>query len=131
MSIRVFFAGNKKVYADLGNFIVETDQPIAGGGEDTAPAPFELFLASLATCAGIYVKGYCDSRKLNAENIELIQNVEFDQATKLPKNITIEILVPEDFPKEHYDSIIKVASYCKVKKTISAQPNFEVVTKIK
>jgi ribosomal protein S12 methylthiotransferase accessory factor len=34
---------------------VTTDQPVDERGTDTAPTPFDIFLASLATCAGAYV----------------------------------------------------------------------------
>jgi hypothetical protein len=62
MDITIRFPGGKRVDAHLGTHVVHTDQPIAGGGEDSAPAPFDLFLASLATCAGIYVLGFCQAR---------------------------------------------------------------------
>ena len=64
MSIKVHFPGNKKVHAESNGFTIETDQPLKAGGDGTAPAPFELFLASLATCAGIYVKSFFDARSL-------------------------------------------------------------------
>ena len=53
MEMRVTFPGGKKVNAEWNGFVVPTDQPIANGGEETAPTPFEYFLASLASCAGI------------------------------------------------------------------------------
>ena len=54
MDMKVYFPGGKRVYADYGGFTIETDQPARGGGDDSAPAPFDLFLASIGTCAGIY-----------------------------------------------------------------------------
>jgi len=128
MGIRVFFPGNKKVYADVGGFIVETDQPVRGGGDGTAPAPYELFLASIATCAGIYVKGFCDSRGLNAENIELYQDLKWDPFKQAPSSIDIEIRVPKDFPTKYYDILVNAVNYCAVKKTIQEQPVFNVKT---
>ncbi len=128
MGIRVFFPGNKKVYADLGNFIVETDQPIQGGGDNTAPAPYELFLASIATCAGIYVKGFCDSRGISADNIELYQDLKWDPIKQSPSQINIKIKVPKDFPEKYYDMLVNAVNYCAVKRTIQNQPEFKVET---
>jgi uncharacterized OsmC-like protein len=54
MDMKIYFPGNKRVYANYGGFTIETDQPARGGGDDSAPAPFDLFLASIGTCAGIY-----------------------------------------------------------------------------
>src|SRR5690242_6208835 len=53
--IEVSFPGGKRVDARVGSFVVHTDQPADQGGEGGAVSPFDLFLASLATCAGIYV----------------------------------------------------------------------------
>ena len=57
MEMKVYFPGGKRVYADYGGFTIETDQPARGGGDDSAPAPFDLFLASIGTCAGIFALG--------------------------------------------------------------------------
>ena len=53
MEMRIRFPGNKKVNADFDGFSLATDQPIEAGGDGSAPAPFDLFLASIGTCAGI------------------------------------------------------------------------------
>jgi len=51
----ISFGGGKKVNADYRGFTIQTDQSVNGGGEESAPEPFALFLASIGTCAGIYV----------------------------------------------------------------------------
>ncbi|HNW98495.1 MAG TPA: OsmC family protein [Bacteroidales bacterium] len=131
MKIEVTFEGNKKVNANINGHIVKTDQPVTGGGEGTAPTPFELFLASLATCAGIYVKGFCDQRGISAENIHLFQDMEYDPATQMVKKINIDIQVPADFPEKYKEALINVASLCKVKKHIQQPPEFSVFTSVK
>jgi hypothetical protein len=44
MAIEVYFDGGKKVNAIIQDFTVKTDQPVRGGGDNSAPAPFTLFL---------------------------------------------------------------------------------------
>jgi len=51
--MKIYFPHGKKVFADYGGFTIETDQAVKAGGDGSAPAPFNLFLASLGTCAGI------------------------------------------------------------------------------
>lgn len=131
MSIRVFFPGNKKVYAEHNGFTIQTDQPSQGGGDGTAPSPYDYFLASLATCAGIFVKGFCDSRGINADNIELIQSLKYDSVNRRISKINIDINVPEDFPQQHYPALVNVVNHCSVKKTMFDPPEFEVHTKVK
>ena len=58
MEMIVDFPGGARVDAHFGPYTVATDQPTMGGGTGSAPTPFAVFLASIATCAGIYVLGY-------------------------------------------------------------------------
>jgi putative redox protein len=51
MEMKVDFPGGARVAAHFGDFTINTNQPVKAGGDGSAPAPFELFLASLATCA--------------------------------------------------------------------------------
>lgn len=127
MDIQVRFPGGKRVDAVLGKHVVTTDQPAEGGGEDSAPAPFDVFLASIATCAGIYALGFCQARGLSTEGLSLSQHVDYDEQTHLPSNIRIELTLPEGFPEKYRSAIVRAAERCKVKQTIAALPSFEVV----
>lgn len=126
--IEITFDGGKIVSAHSHGHIIKTDQPVISGGQNTAPSPFELFLASIGTCAGIYVKSFCDNRKIPTDNIKIIQTSEYDEETGLPANIKLDIKLPADFPEKYKEAVISVAELCKVKKTIAAQPVFEVIT---
>ena len=108
-----------------------TDQPLDNGGTNTAPTPFDLFLASIGTCAGIYVKSFCDNRKIPTDGIRIIQTSQFSKETGLPTNIKIDIQVPSDFPEKYRSSLVNVAELCKVKKTMANPPVFEVLTSVK
>jgi putative redox protein len=130
MEMKIDFPGNKKVDATYNGFRISTDQPERGGGDGTAPAPFDLFLASLGTCAGIYVLGFCRQRGLPTEGIELTQRMEFDPARRMIGRIKLEISVPPTFPEKYHDALIKSASLCAVKKHIEEPPAFDIVTTV-
>jgi len=49
----VSFPAGKRADAQFKGFTIQTDQSPRGGGEGSAPEPFDLFLASIATCAGV------------------------------------------------------------------------------
>ena len=127
MDIEISFPGGKRVDAKVGDFVVQTDQPAALGGEASAPAPFDLFLASIATCAGIYVLGFCQARGLSTEGLVLTQRSENDPTTKLPTRITLGLTLPPGFPERYRDAVLRAAEGCKVKKTMAAHPVIEVV----
>jgi putative redox protein len=126
MEIVATLPGGKRVDAQVGKFIVRTDQPRESGGDDTAPDPFTLFLASLATCAGFYVAAYCNTRKIPTGGIRLVERTESDPKTKLLTRVTIDIQLPESFPSEHRDAVVRAAGTCKVKKTLAAPPDIDV-----
>jgi putative redox protein len=127
--IEITFPGGKRVDAQVGNHLIHTDQPASLGGDDSAPAPFDLFLASIATCAGIYVLGFCQARKLSTEGLALRQRVEIDPETKLPRRVVIDIELPPGFPEQYRAAITRAAETCKVKKTLAAPPVFEVAAR--
>jgi putative redox protein len=127
MDIEVSFPGGKRVDAQVGAHVIRTDQPASLGGEDTAPAPFDLFLASVATCAGIYVLGFCQARGLSTDGITLRQRMDYDETTKLPSRIRLELGLPPTFPEKYRTAIVRAAEGCKVKKTMAALPLIEVV----
>lgn len=129
MDIEVTFPGGKRVDARVGAFVIHTDQPASLGGEDSAPAPFDLFLASIATCAGIYVLGFCQARGLPTEGLSVRQHVEYDTDSHLPRHVVLEVVLPPGFPDKYRTAIVRAAEGCKVKKTIAAQPTFEVIAK--
>ncbi len=126
-AIQVSFPGGKRVDAGVGRFTVSTDQPAELGGTDCAPAPYNLFLASIATCAGIYVLGFFQARGLPTEGLALVQHHEVDPVSKLVNRVRLELTLPPDFPAQYRPAIVRAAENCKVKKTIAAAPSFEVV----
>lgn len=128
--MEITFDGGKVVTAYSHGHIIRTDQPVSNGGQDSAPAPFELFLASIGTCAGIYVKSFCDNRQIPTDKIKIIQRTEFDKESGLPVNLTLDIQLPSDFPEKYVASVISVAELCKVKKSIVNPPVFQIVTSI-
>ena len=125
-NIKVFFPGGKKVDAKYGDFVIKTDQPVHGGGEGTAPAPFDLFLASLATCAGYYVLVFCQSRGLSYKNVSLVLKKERNPETKRIEKIFININLPEDFPEKYKSAVIKSVNSCAVKIHMKYPPEFIV-----
>lgn len=120
--------GAKKVDAAFGEFVVRTDQPVSGGGEASAPSPFQLFLSSLGTCAGIYVAGFCQKRGVPTEGIRILQRNAFDPETGVIASVDFEIVVPKDFPEKYYEALVRVVDQCAVKRAIQAQPKFTVKT---
>lgn len=130
MEMKVYFPEGKKVYAEYNGFTHKTDQPTYAGGDGSAPSPFEMFLASLATCAGIYVLGFCQQRGIDTKGIELIQSVEVNPQTRMIGKLNLEIKLPEGFPEKYRAAVIQSAGLCAVKKHMETPPEFNIFTSV-
>jgi putative redox protein len=130
MDMRVTFPGNKKVDSAYKGFTVRTDQPVSEGGENTAPEPFDLFLASIGTCAGIYVSSFCRERGIDTADLRLILGFHPNATTGMIERIDIQIKLPSDFPEKYKAAVIRTAEMCFVKKHLSAPPQFHFTASI-
>ena len=130
MEMVIDFPGGARVDASFGPYTVRTDQPPMGGGEGSAPTPFATFLASIGTCAGIYVLGFCKQRGLPTEGLRIIQRMHTNPATGMIAKLDIEIQAPPTFPEKYLPSLIRSAELCAVKKHFENPPQFDVYTRV-
>ena len=126
MEMVIDFPGGARVDAHFGQFTVHTDQP----PEASAPTPFATFLASIGTCAGIYVLGFCQQRGLPTEGIRIVQRHRANPFTGMIGQIDLEIQVPPTFPEKYRQALVRSAEQCAVKKHFEQPPQFEVFTNV-
>jgi len=130
MDMRVDLTGNKRVRASYKGFLIETDQPVDAGGDGSAPEPFDLFLASLGTCAGVYIAYFCEKREIPTAGISLQLAFTRDEAKHLLERIDIEVTLPTGFPERYRAAVIRAAEMCTVKRTLTAPPEIAVTTRL-
>lgn len=126
--IDVTFPGGRRVNAVVGNHIVCSDQAVEDGGEDSAPSPFSLFLASLATCAGITAISFAKRVGHSGEGIAVRLISHYLEAENRYDEITYEVTIPDDFPEKFRAKLVERASNCAVKRHIVQPPEFKSVT---
>ncbi len=124
--MQIKIESNTKINAIYKGFSIKTDQSVAGGGENSAPAPFDLFLASIGTCAGFYIKSFCAQRNISTDGIEIIQKMHYNQAERRIGGIDIEVKLPQDFPAKYKNALLQAAGACAVKKHILNPPEFSI-----
>jgi putative redox protein len=124
MEMEIFFPGGARVDAISNGMVIPTNQ------DGSAPAPFGLFLASIGTCAGIYVLSFCQQRGLPTNDIRIMQRMSFNPLTHMIDNVELDIQLPPDFPEKYKDAVIRAASQCAVKKHLENPPTFNVHTSI-
>ena len=128
--ISVFFPGGKRVDAEYKGFLINTDQPVYAGGDGSAPAPFDLFLVSIATCAGIYVLSFCQNRGIPTEKAKVTMKTNRNPETKMIDKISLEVHLPLEFPEKYKQAIIRAVESCSVKEHMFRPPAFIIETKI-
>jgi putative redox protein len=124
MEMEIVFPGGARVDAITDGMVIPTNQ------DGSAPAPFGLFLASIGTCAGIYVLSFCQQRGLPTENIRIIQRMNFNPLSRMVDQVELDIQVPPEFPEKYKDAVIRAASQCAVKKHLENPPVFNVHTSV-
>ena len=107
MEMEISFPGGKRVTSTYKGFRVETDQPKSEGGDGTAPEPFDLFLSSIGTCAGVYIAYFCESRSISTEGIAMSLSFEKNERSHLMEKIILDIQLPPEFPE-----IYRKAVFC-------------------
>ena len=125
MNIAVSFPGGVAVEADVKGHRVRTDQP-RPHGEDSAPAPFDLFLASIATCMGFYALRFCQERGIATEGLGLSLETVRDEAKKRLATIKVALTLPPGFPEKYMGAIQRAVDQCAVKKHMVEPPAFEL-----
>ncbi|MCP3978500.1 MAG: osmotically inducible protein OsmC [bacterium] len=124
MEMRIGFPGGERVEAEYGSFTIRTDQPAHKGGEGTAPAPFDYFLASIGTCAGFYVHKFLRQRDLPTQGVHVVLRTTKDTERRMIEQIDLDIVVPDDFPEKYEKAIVRAVDQCTVKRHILTPPRF-------
>jgi ribosomal protein S12 methylthiotransferase accessory factor len=122
--IEVGFPGGQRVDARVRELTIGTDQTPEHGGEGSAPQPYDLFLASIATCAGIYALKFCQTRKIPTDGLSLVLEWQGNQADPANAQARLRLTVPEGFPERYRDGIVRAMELCAVKRTIQVPPRF-------
>lgn len=125
-TIRVKLPGGLKVDVEMKGFTIFTDQPVDEGGGGSAPAPFDLFLASIAACAGFYVLSFCRERSIPTEGLDIAMTTEKPAGSKMIEKISIGIGLPQGFPEKYLRAVTRAAELCSVKAHIQKPPEFEI-----
>jgi len=124
--MEISFDGGVTVNAAFKGFVVKTDQPAAQGGEGSAPSPFDLFLASVGTCAGFFALRFCQERRIDTEGLRLWLDATSSETKKLAL-VRIKISLPELFPEKYRVALIKATEQCAVKRALEDPPVFETL----
>lgn len=124
--IRVDHRAGDRFGIRIRNHVLSVDQPIDAGGEDTAPTPTELFVASLTSCVAFYARRYLHRHHFDTTG--LVVDASFELADKPARVARIDITIrpADDLPPARRDALLAVARHCTVHNSITTEPDISI-----
>jgi putative redox protein len=121
MDVR-FVAGEAYEVTVRGHRLV-VDQPADAGGQDSAPTPTELFVASLATCVAYYAGRYLTRHGYSRDGLAV--SAGYEMASDRPARVSgirLAVHVPAGLPPQRWAALRAVVSHCTVHNTLAVPP---------
>jgi putative redox protein len=125
MDVR-FVAGEAYEVTVRGHRLM-VDQPAEAGGQDAAPTPTELFVASLATCVAFYAGRYLTRHGYGRDGLAV--SAGYDMASDRPARvgaIRLTVHVPAGLPPERWAALRAVVSHCTVHNSLASPPSVTI-----
>ena len=104
-----------------------TDQPADAGGQDSAPTPTELFVASLATCVAYYAGRYLTRHGYSRDGLAV--SAGYGMASDRPARVSainLAVRVPAGLPPERWAALRAVVSHCTVHNSLAVPPSVTI-----
>ena len=124
--MRVEHRGGDKFDINVRGHVVRVDQLVKDRGEDTAPTPTELFIASLASCVAFYARRYLARHDLPTDGLAVEATFSMGSKPARVAGIDMRLIVPEGVPAERLDALLAVATHCTVHNTLNSEPDVSI-----
>ena len=125
--MRVEHRGGDRFDISVRGHIIAVDQPVRDGGDDTAPTPTELFVASLASCVAFYARRYLARHHLPTEGLAVEATFDMGSRPARVAGITLRVILPDGVPAERRDALLAVATHCTVHNTLETTPDVSII----
>lgn len=118
-TMSVSYSSGDRFTAAVRGHEIHVDQPVSDGGEDSAPTPVELLVASLTTCVAHYARRYLKRHDLPTDGLAVDAEWEIVTGPARLGPVTIVLTVPAGVPDERLEALLKMASHCTVHNTLA------------
>ncbi len=129
-TISVTHQGGDKFEIAVRDHTITVDQPEAMGGDDSAPTPTELFVASLASCVAFYARRYLARHDLPLEGLRVETAYEMGTKPSRVSSFSVKVHLPAGVPEEKHKALFAMVNACTVHSTLHHEPevNIELVS---
>lgn len=124
--VRVDHQAGDRFEIGVRGHTLTVDQPTDAGGEDTAPTPTELFVASLASCVAFYARRYLARHDLPTDGLAVDATFEMGARPARVAAVDLRLHLPPGVPESRREPLLAVASHCTVHNTLRSEPDVVV-----
>ena len=97
------------------------DEPVADGGEDTAPNPLQLLLSSLGACTTITLQMYAARKQWPLTQVTVDLALNPDGGAPSGNDMVRTIALEGDLTPEQRERLLQVAEACPVHKLLTGE----------
>ncbi len=126
VAVRVEHESGDRFRVSMRQHTLHVDQPEMDGGEDTAPTPTELFIASLAACVGFYVRRFLSRHGHPVDGLAVTSKVEYATRPYRVSRISLRVDGVSQLPPEVQESLLSVAARCTVHNSLRQPPEVSI-----
>lgn len=114
----------------IGSHLLTSDEPVAFGGNDAGPSPYDFILAGLGACTAMTLRYYADLKKIPLKNVTVklsTHKIYADDCSNCEKSnakidqITRLIQLEGDLTDEDRNKLLDIANKCPVHRTLTGK----------
>jgi uncharacterized OsmC-like protein len=125
-TVHVEHQGGDRFGIAVRGHTLTVDQPVDAGGEDTAPTPTELLVASLASCVAFYARRYLARHGLPTHGLGVDASFEMGTHPARVSAVDVRLHLPDGVPESRRAPLLAVARHCTVHNTLEHAPDVAI-----
>jgi len=119
----VEYAGGMKLVVHHRGLEAVSDQPENEGGKNAAMTPTELFVASPAMCAGVFVLYFATRHEIAVEGMKIEADYQMSEGPRRVGAIQVRVKMPEPVDPQYQAALQRTAEHCVVHNSFLNPPD--------